>query len=204
MAVTVIDIQKASTGNYLRRAFIEDLRKGSKLVDYLKWETTSALQITAFRWKDLPTPAFRALNAAPSESTGTTEQIHAAVYDLAKYSDVDRNIVRDKSLIEPARKTQDKMTARAMSLFMINQVINGDGAVDINGFDGLKVQIAGLPSSQTIAGGALDISTSTARGTNGYAFMNLLDQLIDAVEGEPDVLIMGRVMKQELADIARQ
>jgi hypothetical protein len=77
------------------------------------------------------------------------------------------------------------MKAKALALEFTKNFFLGDVAVNPKGFDGLKKRITG---SQLIT-----------MGTNGGQLtLDKLDELIDAVEGEPDVLFMSKAMRRKL------
>jgi hypothetical protein len=83
------------------------------------------------------------------------------------------------------------MKAKALSLAFTRQFFKGDSAVEVNGFDGLQKRVSG---AQVIEAGA----------NGGALTIELLDELIDAVEGEPDVLFVSKPMRRKIKSMLQQ
>jgi hypothetical protein len=77
------------------------------------------------------------------------------------------------------------MKSKALALEWTQTFFKGDSASNANAFDGLEKRITG---SQLITA-----------GDNGATLtLSMLDELIDAVVGEPDVLFMSKAMRREV------
>lgn len=143
----------------------------------IPWETTNRLNIRVTRWKTLPVPAFRQINAAYTQVNGVSEQLEETVYPLGGDIDIDKVYVRDQGVIVDPRQNQIDMFLAGLMYLFNNYLINGDTATDANGIIGLKVRAGNLPARQTISMGTngLDVRASTA---NEHTFMDNLHQLM--------------------------
>ena len=85
-----------------------------------------------------------------------------------------------------------------------NYFFNGDSGADPNAFDGLKVQ---LPAGQKITAAAnglsVDTGNSDAATKNQQNFLELLDELIETVDGGAQVIYADGKVISRLTNIAR-
>jgi hypothetical protein len=122
----------------------------------------------------LPGVAFRAVNEAYPESTGTVNQRFESLAILGGDADVDKFIAKTRSDLNDQRVIQTQMKVKAASFAFSNQFFNGDVTANPKGFDGLRKRLTG---AQLIdAGGVGPIS-------GGYDFFDALDTLCARVRG---------------------
>ena len=90
------------------------------------------------------------------------------------------------------RATYDAMKAKSAALEYTKKFFKGDNSTDPNEFDGLDERLTG---DQKIAAG------STSGGDT--LTTDMLDILIDAVQGGPDVLFMNKAMRRKVSGLVR-
>jgi hypothetical protein len=134
----------------------------------------------------LPGIAFRDINAGYTESTGVINKASEGLYILGGDSDIDKFLVATRGNLQDLRAIHTEMKAKALSLAFTKTFFKGDHGVNTLEFDGLEKRLTG---AQVIDGKDEEISLA------------MIDELIDAVEGEPDVLFMGKAMRREVKKV---
>ncbi|GIP55254.1 major capsid protein [Paenibacillus vini] len=184
MSLTLTEAAKLSQ-DMLQRGVIQTFAESSAFLEMLP---QMDIQGNAYAYNlegELPGVAFRGVNESYTESTGIinpkTERLYIAGGDL----DIDTYIVKTQSDKNDQRAIQTAMKVKALSLALTKQYFNGDSAVDPKGFDGLKTRITG---DQVISA-----------GTNGGVLtIAMLDELVDAIEGEASALFCSKAMRREI------
>ena len=197
MAVTLSDFVKTAMneGQTLMPQIANWFLMESNVLQIIPWTTDKNLAVKITSMQTLPTVAWRKINAAPSESTGTTEQKIESKFIFGHYIDVDRVLVYAN---ENERSIQRKMSAEAMAFEFNDQFINGDPANDE--FKGISARIDDINSDgftdQYFDAG----SATTGRGmlydsTDRQFFMDNIAKLIHVIAGhKPDGLYMNSKM----------
>lgn len=181
MAQTLVEAAKLST-DVLQRGVIETFARTSPVLEMLPWMDIVGNSYKYNVEKTLPGIGFRKVGDAYVESTGTVEQRSEGLVIAGGDCDVDRFIVQTRGNVNDQRAIQTQLKTKAMALALTKNFFLGDTSTETNGFDGLKKRLTG---KQVItAGGKLTIE--------------MLDELIDAVEGEPDVLFCSKAMRREI------
>lgn len=202
MAMTLAEMANMEKDPLLKGIY-EQLMDTTFLMEKVPFATVGELQRKIDRWKDLPGVGWRRVNEGYTESTGTIEQLMETLQIMGGDFDIDRVILEAKNLITDPRALQLKMKLRAMAYEFNDVFINGDQAVSPKKFDGLKVRVAALPASQTIAT-SCDI-TRANRTTNAHLFLDLLDEGFAAIEGgKPDLIVMNKSVKLAFKSILRR
>jgi hypothetical protein len=107
---------------------------------------------------------------------------------------VDNFLKATRSNIQDLETSVVELKAKALKSTFDETFIYGDSAVNAKQFDGLKKVIAtGTAGAQVIAMGATGAALTLAR----------LDELIDAVRGKPDMLLMSRRSRRKLNALVR-
>ena len=148
----------------------------------------------------LPGVAFRNVNEAYVESTGTFNQLTEKLVILGGDADVDRFIQQTRSNVHNQRAEQDKLKVKAMSYKFSDAFFNGDIAVDAKGFDGIKKRLTG---AQVIDAGTNGIPIVGNGGTETHAFFDKLDELLAACPGA-DVLYANRQVRSKIISAGRR
>lgn len=179
MAITLVESAKLSQ-NTLQRGVLETFVQNSPILDRIPF---MPIEGNAFAYNEegtLPGVAFRAVNSAYTESTGTVNQKTESLVILGGDADVDKFIVKTRGNLNDQRAVQTALKVKAASYKFQDTFFNGDTAVDADSFDGLKKRLTG---AQVIPAGTNGIPVLGNGGTDTYAFMDQLDALLAAVPG---------------------
>jgi hypothetical protein len=161
MAYTLADYARLA-GSELKAGVIDILRIESLIMDYMSFEDWDSLNMEIIRTKSLPTVGTRKINETWTESKGQTDSIFASISNIGGYIDVDKLLVRAKSIKDP-RALQTQLFTRATALKFNSLFFLGNPAVNEDEFAGLLYYLVNLlPSSQTVLGGGLDISPDSS------------------------------------------
>ena len=179
MAVTLAQAALLSQ-NDLQRGVIETFVQQSPVLDRLP---LMPIEGNAYAYNEeatLPGVAFRAVNEAYVESTGTVNQKTESLVILGGDADVDRFIVQTRGNLNDQRATQTRLKVKAASYKFQDTFFNGDVTVDTKSFDGLKKRLTG---GQVIAIGTNGAPVLGNGGTDAQAFFDAMDALVAAVPG---------------------
>lgn len=187
MSLTLQEAEKYSTDT-LKRGVIETFARNSAVLELLPFMEIAG---NAYRYNvedTLPGIAFRGVNDAYVESAGVINQESEGLTILGGDVDVDRYLAQTRGNINDLRAIQTEMKSKALALEWTRTFFKGDSAENANEFDGLEKRITG---SQVVH--------ADGKGEAGATLtLAMLDELIDAVEGEPDVLFMSKAMRREV------
>jgi len=175
MAVTLAQAATLST-NDLQRGVLETFVQSSPVLDRLPLMPIEGNAYAYNQEATLPGVAFRSVNEAYTESTGTVVQATESLVILGGDADVDKFIVQTRGNLNDQRAVQTAMKVKAASYKFQETFFNGDVAVDPKGFDGLKKRLTG---SQVLDAGTNGLGPVTA----GHDFLDALDALIAQVPG---------------------
>ena len=128
----------------------------------------------------LPGVAFRSVNEAYVESTGTLNQATESLVIFGGDADVDRFIQVTRSDIHDQRRLQEDLKVKAAAYLFQDTFFNGDVAVNSKAFDGLKKRLTG---TQVLDAGVNGIPVVGNGGTDTFTFFDQLDALLAAVPG---------------------
>lgn len=179
MAITLVEAAKLSQ-NTLQRGVLETFVQNSPILDRIPFMPIDG---NAFAYNEegtLPGVAFRGVNEAYVESTGTVNQKTESLVILGGDADVDKFIVQTRGNLNDQRAVQTALKVKAASFKFQDTFFNGDIAVDTKSFDGLKKRLTG---AQVIAAGTNGIPVLGNGGTDTHTFMDKLDELIASVPG---------------------
>lgn len=178
MAVTLAEAATLST-NDLQRGVLEIFVQESPVLDRIPLLEIQGNAYAYNREGTLPGVAFRSVNEAYTESTGTFNQLSESLVILGGDADVDRFIQKTRSNLNDQRANQDRLKVKAMSYKFQDTFFNGDVAVDTKGFDGLKKRLTGAQVIDAATNGAGINTDDTTR----HAFFDKLDELVASVPG---------------------
>lgn len=196
MAVTLAEAAKLST-DALQRGVIELFVQESPVLDRLPLLEIEGNSYAYNVEATLPGVAFRAVNEAYTESTGTVNQRTESLVIMGGDADVDRFIVQTRGNLNDQRAIQTRMKVKANALKFQDAFINGDVAVDTKGFDGLKKRLTG---SQVIDAGTNGLGPVAG----GHDFFDALDQLAAAVPGGPDAFYTNAAVRSRILSAGRR
>ena len=189
MAVTLAESAVLSS-NQLQRGVIETFVEESAVLDRLPLMEIEGNAYAYNRESALPGIAFRAVNAGYTESTGAFAPFTESLAIMGGDADVDRFIVQTRGNLADQRAAQTRLKTKAAAFKFNEAFFEGDTAVDANSFDGLRKRLTG---AQVITAGA-----------NGATLtLDMLDQLIDAVIGGPDVIYLPKSQIRKVNALVR-
>lgn len=202
MALTLQEAAKYSTDT-LQRGVIETFARTSAVLELLPFMDIAGNAYRYNQEESLPGIAFRGVNEGYTESTGVINPQSEGLVILGGDSDVDRFLVQTRGNLQDIRAIQTEMKAKALALEFTRAFFKGDTAVDSKAFDGLEKRITG--SQLIYADGAGQAGVSFTKDKAGdTAFLEKLDELIDAVEGDPDVLFMSKAMRRKVKGVLQR
>lgn len=179
MAVTLAESAKLSQ-NQLQRGVLETFVQVSPVLDRIP---LMPIEGNAYAYNEeatLPGVAFRAVNEAYTESTGTVNQKTESLVILGGDADVDRFIVQTRGNLNDQRAVQTALKVKAASYKFQDTFFNGDVAVDSKSFDGLKKRLIG---GQVLDAGINGIPVLGNGASDAHAFFDALDALLASVPG---------------------
>lgn len=189
MAVTLVQAAAAST-NMLQRGVIQTFIDESPVLARIPFMEIEGNAYQYTKESALPGIAFRAVNAAYTESTGAVVNATIALKIFGGDADVDRFIARTLSNINDQRALQTRLKAKAAAIFFTEAFFEGDSAVVTDSFDGLRKQLTG---SQVILAGAGGATLTLA----------MVDDLLSRIDGTADVIYAPRQAISKINTLVR-
>lgn len=195
---------------------IDEFRKSSDVLDRMTFHDVvsgtglgATLTYGYQRVTTQPTAAFRAINSEYTPQEAQKTRYTVDVKPLGGSFQIDRVLDRIAQSAETAFQMSQKIKATGAKFH--DEFINGDTAVDANGFDGLSKAITGssteyLPLNNGVSTGYLDLSASTAYDTEAewHAILDHIDAFLGLLDGTPDALYMNRQLKTKIRSLARR
>ncbi|WP_371031264.1 major capsid protein [Pseudoclavibacter sp. JSM 162008] len=179
MAVTLAQAATLST-TPLQQGVIELFVQESPVLDRLPLMEIQGNAYSYNQEATLPGVAFRSVNEAYVESTGTVNQLTESLVILGGDADVDQFIIQTRGNVNDQRAVQTAMKVKAAAYKFQETFFNGDVAVDPKGFDGLRKRLTG---AQVISSGTNGAPVLGNGGTDAHAFFDKLDELVAQVNG---------------------
>jgi hypothetical protein len=200
MAVTLAQAAVLSQ-NTLARGVMETFVIESTVLDRIPLMQIEGNAYAYTKELALPGVAFRSVNEAYVESTGTFVQATEALVILGGDADVDRFIVQTRGNLQDQRAAQTRAKVKAAAYKFQDTFINGDVTVDTKSFDGLKKRLTG---AQVISSGTNGAPIVGNGGTDAMSFLDRLDDLFGAVAGGPDVVYANSAVRSRIRAAARR
>ena len=191
MAYTLADYARTQK-DPLKAGVTDVFRRESSPMELLPWETIDTLKVQALRTSRLPSVEWRKIGETWTGSSGAVEPIDERVFDMGGKVDIDKLLVKSKSVVDQ-RALQTDLYSTALAYTFNDAFINGDPILgDEDVFFGLWRRLKDfLSSGQTVLLGGLDISPDVGAGlsANFDTFLDGLQTLCHVVEGhKPDAL----------------
>jgi len=191
MSITLLEAAKL-VQDPLKRGVIEIFPRVSPVLERLPFFGVNGQSFRYNSEKTLPGVAFRGISETYTESTGIVNPAVEALYILGGLSKVDRALVKTQGNINNLRSVYDGMKAKSVALEYTKKFFSGDNSTDPNEFDGLKTRLTG---DQVIDMGATDGGDTLT--------LAKLDEMMDAVQGSPDVIFCNKTMRRKISNLAR-
>lgn len=191
MSLTLLEAAKLQQ-DPLKRGVIEVFPHTSPVLERLPFLSVAGNAYSYNTEDTLPGVAFRGINGSYTESTGVVNPVTEALKILGGMSDVDRALVKTQGNVNDLRSLQDGMKAKSTSLRFTKTFFKGDSETTATEFDGLENRLTGdqvIDQGATSGGDALTLAK--------------LDEMIDAVQGGPDVLFMNKTLRRKVNTLIR-
>lgn len=198
MAITLAEA-KVGMANHVDQMIVDEFRRSSLLLDRLVFDNAispgtggSTLTYGYIQLKTPSTAAIRAINSEYTAVEAKREEKTAKAVIMGGSFEVDRVLQNTSGAVdELAFQAQQKI--KATSNYFHNLVINGTSAASgtgfvTNTFDGLRKLLTGTSNALTTD---IDLSSAAKLDSNSNAFIDQLDQLVHAIDGETSMLLMN-------------
>lgn len=150
--------------------------------------------------KKLPsTTAFRAINTEYGASQATTEKKSVDLKVFGGKFEIDRVIKQAEGMYNNMAMQLEEKINSAVGTFH-NAMINGDAAVEANGFDGLDKFLVGQKTEYN-TDAVIDLSTMAKLKENADVFYEALLKLINSTGA--DAIMVNADMKTKIQTVAR-
>lgn len=211
MAITLAEA-KVGMANHVDQMIVDEFRRSSLLLDRLVFDNAispgtggSTLTYGYIQLKTPSTAAVRAINSEYTAGEAKREEKTAKAVIMGGSFEVDRVLQNTSGAVdELAFQAQQKI--KATSNYFHNLVINGTSAASgagfvTNTFDGLRKLLTGTSNALTTD---IDLSSAAKLDSNSNAFIDQLDQLVHAIDGETSMLLMNDDMLLKVRAAARR
>lgn len=211
MAITLAEA-KVGMANHVDQMIVDEFRRSSLLLDRLVFDNAispgtggSTLTYGYIQLKTPSTAAVRAINAEYTAGEAKRQEKTAKAVIMGGSFTVDRVLQNTSGAVdELAFQAQQKI--KATSNYFHNLVINGTSAASGDGFvtntfDGLRKLLPGTSNALTTD---IDLSSAAKLDSNSNAFIDQLDQLVHAIDGETSMLLMNGDMLLKVRAAARR
>lgn len=205
-----VTLQEASRGAQtdLDTAVIDEFRKASAILDAMIFDDvvnpSGGGAVLTYGYRRLvtqATAAFRALNTEYTPGEVTTQVYTVTLAPLGGSYQIDRVIARIGAPSENALNMQQKI--KATKAQFNDAIINGDTAVDANGFDGLDKALSGS-STEIGVGVTLDWSDFDTDTRAEFKALDAIDSFLDNLDAEPTLLISNKQVLARVRAAARR
>lgn len=174
----------------LQSGVVEIFASTNPIMQHMPFQNIAGAAYVYNREQTLPGIAFRGINESYTASTGVINQLSDPLKIVGGDLDVDTALVAWSVGPNDTRAIHDAMKVKALSLSHLKTVFDGDSTGNPKEFDGLNARLTG---GQVLSA-----------GTNGAALtLNMLDDLVDSVAGEPSILLMNKKCRQVIRQLAR-
>ena len=147
------------------------------------------------------TAGFRAINAEYTPQETTKQRYTVDLKPLGGSFQIDRVLDAVAAAAETEFQMRNKI--KGANAAFNDAVINGDTAVDANGFDGLSKALTGSATELGAAAGT-DWTTIAAGNDTAFGALDVVDELIAMLDGEPSALLGNSKLLSKLRGVARR
>lgn len=209
MAITLEEARK-NVQDDLQIGVIDEFRKSNWILDHIIFDdavsptgggATPTYSYT--RLKTQPTAQFREINKeyTPHEVIKERHSVDIKVFGGAYQ--IDRVIANMGGIVSEIDLQQSQKIKAAQALFN-DTFINGDSAVDSDAFDGLDKALTGSSTEYNTGESIIDLSTSELVTDNFQYFLDMLDEFLRGLDGEPSFIAGNTKLISKLRACARR
>lgn len=194
----------------LNVAVIDEFRKESSIIDSLIFDDCvnpagggATLTYGYRRLITQPTAAFRAINSEYTASEVTTQHYTTELKPLGGSFQVDRVVAKIGPAASSAVSLNLSQKIKATATKFQDAVINGDTAVDVNGFDGLDKALTGS-STEFRAASVTDWSDLDTSQATKFTALDALDEFLALLDGTPTIVVGNQKALARVRAIVRR
>lgn len=209
MAITLAEAQK-NVQDDLQMGVIDEFRKSSFILDHLPFDDCvsptgggATLTYGYTRLITQPSSAFRNVNEEYTPSSVTKQRYTVDLKIFGGSFEVDRVIAKMGGIIDEVDLQIKQKVKSARALFN-DTFINGDSGVDEKSFDGLEKALAGSSTEFNNGENIIDLSTSAKVTENYMAFLDMLDEFLATLDGEPTFIAGNSKLIAKIRACARR
>lgn len=184
--MTLAEASKYST-DILQKGVIETMARENVVLELLPFMEIEGNSYQYNVETALPNVEFRSVNEGYTPGVGTIKRESENLVILGGDVDLDKFLVSTRSNVNDIRAVQTHMKAKAIANTYANKFFTGDPATREKEFKGLDKRLEG-----------------TAQVIEGNVTLDTLNELLDAVYGGADVLIMNKSTKREVMKILQE
>lgn len=207
MAVTLAESARNTQEDY-DPAVINEFRKTNAVLDLITFDDVvnpagggATLTYGYRRQKTQRNAAFRAYNTEYSPEEVETEQFNTTLAVLGGSFQIDRVLAKLGPAASGQIALQMSNTIEAASAKFNDALINGDKAVDANGFDGLDKALAGSSTEITSTADWTDWDTDPR---SAHKALDLIDDFLGELDGAPTAILCNKRVLSRLRAAARR
>jgi hypothetical protein len=193
MPVTLAEAEKNAVED-LDVAVIDEFRKESAILDNLIFDDAvnpvgggATLDYGYRRLATQRSAAFRAYNTEYTPEHVTTTKVSVTLAPLGGSFEVDRVLAKVGPAASGSVALNLQQTVKSTITKFQDEVINGDTAVDANGFDGLDKALTG--SSTEVSADAVIDWRSFATADAQHAALDAIDEFLSVLDGAPTIIL---------------
>ena len=204
MAMTLAEMKVGMTDKVSQQV-VDTFIRESEVLELLPFDNCISPQggstlTYSYIQKKLPsTTAYRAINTEYGKSVATVEKKTAELAILGGAFEIDRVIKQAEGMYNNMSFQIKEKILSAIGTFH-NGMINGDQAVEENGFDGLDKFLVGQ-DTEFGTGAYIDLSNTAQAKANADEFYEAIITLINRTHA--DALFVNELMKTKIQTIAR-
>lgn len=206
MAITLADAALNTQDDY-DTAVIDEFRKSNALLDILPFTPAvnpagggATLEYSYRRLVNQRSASFRAINSEYTPEKVTTEKFSTTLAEIGGNYEIDRRIAHLGSAASDEVTLQTSQLLKAINAKFTDAIINGDTAVEAEGFDGLDKALTG--STTEIESGADFTGLTDAESV--MPVLDAIDELSSILDGEPTAYVVNREAFNRLRAAARR
>lgn len=209
MPVTLVEAKKNAQTDY-DPAVIDEFRKESEILDTMTFDDAvnpsgggGTMTYGYRRLATQATAATRELNTEYTAQNVTTTQHYVDLAVLGGSFEVDRVIANIGPAASNAVTLNMSQKIKAARAKFQDLVINGDTAVDANGFDGLSKALTGS-STEFRATSVTDWTDFDTDDRAAFKALDLLDEFLGLLDGTPTILVGNKKTLARVRAIVRR
>lgn len=208
MAITLSEAKK-NVQDHLTMGVIDEFQKNNFLLQNMTFDDAvsptgggATLTYGYTRQTTQPTAAFRAVNEEYSPQEVTKQRYTVDLKVFGGTFQIDRIIAGMGGIVSEVQLQLEQKVKAAQALFN-DTVINGDSAVTAKAFDGLDKALTGS-STEFNPTNPIDLSTSSNIDSNYKEFLDMLDEFLMGLDGQPSAIMGNTKLIARIRGIARR